>query len=117
MSQTHKTKAGYVAAISAGVAMAFSAAGVAQELPATMTWSSYDVGSAGYAEASAMADAMGKEYGTKVRIQPSGSSIGRLQPVLQKRADVGFLATEAFLLPKALKISPKSAGVPKIFAC
>lgn len=96
MSKTHKTKLGYVAAISAGVAMAFSAGSVAQELPATMTWSSYDVGSAGYAEASAMADAMGKEYGTKVRIQPSGSSIGRLQPVLQKRVDVGFLATEAF---------------------
>lgn len=81
-----------------GVALAFSlAAGAsAQELPSTMTWSSYDVGSAGYAEASAMADAFGKKYGTRVRIQPSGSSIGRLQPVVSKRADYGFLATEAF---------------------
>lgn len=86
----------YAATLAAGAAMAISASAVAQELPSTMTWSSYDVGSAGYAEASAMADAMGKEYGTKVRIQPSGSSIGRLQPVLQKRADIGFLATEAF---------------------
>src|SRR5699024_470935 len=66
----------------------------AQTLPDTMTWSAYDVGSAGYAEASAIADAFGKEYSTKIRIQPSGSSIGRLQPVLTKRADVGFLATE-----------------------
>src|SRR5690554_7322699 len=65
-------------------------------LPDTMTWSSYDVGSSGYAEASAIADAFGKKYGTKIRIQPSGSAIGRLQPILQKRADVGFLATEAF---------------------
>lgn len=86
----------YVAGVAAGVAMAFGGLASAQELPGTMTWSSYDVGSAGYAEASAMADAFGKKYGTKVRIQPSGSSIGRLQPVLQKRADVGFLATEAF---------------------
>jgi TRAP transporter TAXI family solute receptor len=65
-------------------------------LPDTMTWSAYDVGSAGYAEASAIADAFGKKYGTRVRIQPSGSSIGRLQPVLTKRADIGFLATETF---------------------
>ena len=86
----------YVAGVTAGVAMAFGSLASAQSLPPTMTWSSYDVGSAGYAEASAMADAFGKKYGTKVRIQPSGSSIGRLQPVLQKRADVGFLATEAF---------------------
>ena len=66
------------------------------QLPDTMTWSSYDVGSAGYAEASAIADAFGKEYGTRIRIQPSGSAIGRLQPLLSGRADVGFLATETF---------------------
>ena len=68
----------------------------APELPRSMTWSSYDVGSAGYAEASAIADAFGRKFGTRIRIQPSGSSIGRLQPVLKKRAEVGFLATEAF---------------------
>lgn len=86
----------YLTSVAAGLAMAFGSAAFAQNMPKTMTWSSYDVGSAGYAEASAMADAFGKKYGTKVRIQPSGSSIGRLQPVLQKRADVGFLATETF---------------------
>ncbi|MFC3103613.1 TAXI family TRAP transporter solute-binding subunit [Salinisphaera aquimarina] len=74
----------------------------AQGLPSTMTWSSYDVGSAGYAEASAIADAFGKKYGTRVRIQPSGSSIGRLQPVLQKRADFGFLATETYFATEGL---------------
>ena len=70
----------------------------AQELPSTMAWTSYDVGSAGYAEASAIADAFGREFGTRVRIQPSGSGIGRLQPLLQGRADYAFLATEAFFL-------------------
>lgn len=74
----------------------------AQTLPNTMTWSAYDVGSAGYAEASAIADAFGKEYSTKIRIQPSGSSIGRLQPVLTKRADVGFLATETFFATEGI---------------
>ena len=66
------------------------------DLPRSMTWSSYDVGSAGYAEASAIADAFGRKFHTRIRIQPSGSAIGRLQPLLAKRADVGFLATEAF---------------------
>jgi TRAP transporter TAXI family solute receptor len=86
----------YVATAAAGLAVALGSAAVAQELPKTMVWTSYDVGSAGYAEASAMADAFGKKYGVKIRIMPSGSSIGRLQPVLQKRADVGWLATETF---------------------
>lgn len=69
-----------------------------QDMPQTMVWTSYDVGSAGYAEASAIADAFGKKFGTRVRIQPSGSGIGRLQPLLQGRADYAFLATEAFFL-------------------
>lgn len=74
----------------------------AQKLPDTMAWSSYDVGSAGYAEASAIADAFGKKFGTKVRIQPSGSSIGRLQPVVQQRADYGYLATETFFATEGI---------------
>lgn len=66
------------------------------KVPETMNWTSYDVGSAGYSEASAIADAFGKKFGTRVRIQPSGSAVGRLEPVLSKRATIGFLATEAF---------------------
>ena len=96
MKQTLFPAGRYLTGIAASLAMGFAATAVAQDLPGTMAWTAYDVGSAGYAEASAMADAFGKKYGTKVRIQPSGSSIGRLQPVLQKRADVGFLATETF---------------------
>ena len=96
MSKQQKLAMRGVVGLSATIAMAFSVGVSAQQLPDTMTWSAYDVGSAGYAEASAMADAFGKQYGTKIRIQPSGSSIGRLQPVLQERAEVGFLATEAF---------------------
>lgn len=83
---------------SASVALGLSATVYAEAptLPGTMTWSSYDVGSAGYAEASAIADAFGKKYGTRIRIKPSGSAIGRLQPLLSGDATVGFLATETF---------------------
>lgn len=107
---------------------AFSAA--AQDLPTTMVWTSYDVGSAGYAEASAIADAFGKEFGTRIRIQPSGSGIGRLQPLLQGRADYAFLATEAFFVsegafdfatpdwgPKELRaVAGRPAGITLIAA-
>jgi TRAP transporter TAXI family solute receptor len=96
MNRSSNIIARQLALAAAAAALALSGAAQAQKLPATMAWSSYDVGSAGYAEASAIADAFGKKFGTKVRIQPSGSSIGRLQPVVQKRADYGFLATETF---------------------
>ena len=81
--------------LAAGMSFAFAASAGAQELPKTMIWSSYDVGSAGYAEASAIADAFGKEFGTRVRIQPSGSSIGRLQPLLQGEAAAEVSSAQA----------------------
>lgn len=79
-----------------GAATAADSSDSKPDLPKSMTWSSYDVGSAGYAEASAIADAFGRKYGTRIRIQPSGSAIGRLQPLLLGRAEVGYLATETF---------------------
>ncbi|WP_102225163.1 TAXI family TRAP transporter solute-binding subunit [Acidimangrovimonas sediminis] len=82
----------------AGALALLAGAAVAQELPKTMIWTSYDVGSAGYAEASAIADALGQKFGTKVRILPSGSGIGRLQPLLMGKADYGYLATETFFI-------------------
>ena len=92
----------FAALAAAGIAVAAPSAIAQSKLPDSMTWSAYDVGSAGYAEASAIADAFGKKYGTRVRIQPSGSSIGRLQPVLTKRAEVGFLATEVFFATEGI---------------
>jgi len=65
------------------------------KLPDTLLWSCYDVGSTGYVHASAMADALLKQYGTRVRLLPSGTSIGRLMPLKAKRVEVGWLATEA----------------------
>lgn len=71
-------------------------------LPSTMIWSVYDVGASGYAEASAIADALGKVYGTRVRLQPSGTSIGRIQPVKERRVTHGWLATEVFFAAEGL---------------
>jgi TRAP transporter TAXI family solute receptor len=71
-------------------------------LPATMIWSTYDVGSTGYVEASAIADAFGKKYGTRVRLQPSGSAIGRVKPLTDGRASSAWLASELFFSVEGL---------------
>ncbi|WP_353248738.1 TAXI family TRAP transporter solute-binding subunit [Salinisphaera sp. T31B1] len=97
-----KRWSGLILAMAAGVLSQPVLAADSVDLPATMTWSSYDVGSAGYAEASAIANAFGKEYGTRVRIQPSGSAIGRLQPLISGRVDYGYLATETFFATEGL---------------
>lgn len=71
-------------------------------LPTTMIWSTYDLGSTGYVEASAMADALGKVYGTRVRLQPSGTSLGRIKPLLERRLDFAWLADELFFASEGL---------------
>ncbi|MCW8084315.1 TAXI family TRAP transporter solute-binding subunit [Sabulicella glaciei] len=71
-------------------------------LAGTQVWSVYDVGSTGYVEASAIADAMGRAFGTRVRLQPSGTSIGRVLPLKQKRASHGWLANELYFAVEGL---------------
>jgi uncharacterized protein len=71
-------------------------------LASTMIWSSYDVGSTGYVEASAIADAFGKKYGTRVRLQPSGSAIGRVRPLRDGRVSHAWLANELYFSVEGL---------------
>ncbi len=71
-------------------------------LPSTMIWSTYDVGSTGYVEASAIADAFGKKYGSRVRLQPSGTAIGRVRPVTDGRASHAWLANELYFAVEGL---------------
>ncbi len=74
-----------------------AAAGTASaKLPGTSVWTAYDLGSSGYAEASGIADAIMKQHPMRVRIVPSGTSIGRLLPLKQGRATYGFLANEVY---------------------
>lgn len=73
-----------------------------QGLAGTMIWSTYDVGSTGYVEASAIADALGKRYGTRVRLQPSGTAIGRVLPLRQGRASHAWLANECYFAAEGI---------------
>lgn len=84
--------------VTAGIAalLLASAAAQAQKLPDSSVWTAYDLGSSGYAEASGIADAIMKKHPMRVRIVPSGTSIGRLLPITQGKATYGFLANELY---------------------
>ncbi|GGM11885.1 TAXI family TRAP transporter solute-binding subunit [Pseudooceanicola nanhaiensis] len=71
-------------------------------LPDTMIWSTYDVGSTGYVEATAIADAMIKNYGTRVRLLPSGSGVGRIIPLKQGQANTAWLANELYFATRGI---------------
>ena len=89
-------------AITAVIATGMSyGAAIAAELPRSMVWSSYDLGSAGHTEASGMANALQTHYDTRIRIVPSGTSIGRMLPMVTGRVRYGFLGNEAFFSSEA----------------
>lgn len=94
----HLLTAGAVAA-----ALALPQAHAADEvnLPKSMVWSAYDLGSSGYTDASGMANALQAKYDTRVRIVPSGTSIGRLLPMTTGRVTYGFLGNETFFAAEA----------------
>ncbi len=68
----------------------------APKLPRSMVWTAYDLGSSGYAEAAGIANAFQKRFNARVRIIPSGTSIGRILPITTGKATYGFLANGAY---------------------
>jgi len=88
------------AILAAGLTVAAMAGDAAAQdkpnLPRTFVWTAYDLGSSGYTEASGIANAFQNEFGTRVRIIPSGTSIGRLLPLTTGKASYGFLANEIY---------------------
>ena len=100
-----KGTAGLAAAGMLGAPAIIRAASAQTALPnlaSTMIWSTYDVGSTGYVEASAIADAFGKKFGSRVRLQPSGSAIGRVKPLTDGRVSHAWLANELFFSVEGL---------------
>lgn len=71
-------------------------------LPGMMTWTAFDVGSRGYVQGAAISNALTKKYGAKVRILPSGTSVGRLLPIKTGAATYGLLADETYFAAEAI---------------
>lgn len=82
-----------------------------ENLPNQMVWSVYDVGSGGYAEATAIADQMTKQLGTQIRLLPSSSGVGRMQPLENGMAFIGRLGDEGpFAFEAMYDFAEKSWG-------
>ena len=90
-------------AVTAALGATSSRPARAQKLPSSSVWTAYDLGSSGYVEASAIAEALQKQHSIRVRIMPSGTSIGRLLPIKQGRADYGFLANELYFATEGIE--------------
>lgn len=95
-----------LAGLAGAVALILTTAGIVAasdvKLPDTMIWSAYDVGSGGYTEASAIANAVQSKFDTRVRVLPSGTSIGRLLPLQAEKAQFGFLSNETFFAAEGI---------------
>lgn len=66
------------------------------EVPSRLVFTAYDFGSSGFAQASGIANAFKQAYNTRIRIIPSGTSIGRMLPLAQRKADYAFLASGTY---------------------
>jgi len=64
-------------------------------LPKRMFWTAYDVGSTGYVQTAVVADGLMKKYGVKIRVIPSGTSIGRFMPLLTGSATYANMGDES----------------------
>ena len=59
------------------------------QLPDEINITTYDVGSSGHTQLTAISDAISRQYGTQIRMIPSASGVGRLQPLKDGTADIG----------------------------
>ncbi|MBI5967850.1 MAG: TAXI family TRAP transporter solute-binding subunit [Deltaproteobacteria bacterium] len=71
-------------------------------LPKRMFWTAYDVGSTGYVQTATIADGLMKKYGVKVRVIPSGTSIGRFMPLLTGSATYANMGDESAFYSEGL---------------
>ena len=97
---------------SATIVLGVSLSASAEEpnLPDTMTWSSYDVGSAGYAEASAIADAFGKNTGPVFAYSRPVLQLADFSRCLVDVLTLAISPLKHFLLQKGFTTSPLAAG-------
>ncbi len=71
-------------------------------LPSTMIWSVGDDDGPRYKEAQAIADAISKAHGTRIRLQPSERAFGRMEQLKERQVTLGLLGTEAFFAAEGL---------------
>lgn len=85
----HHARASLIAALTAASSLAL-AEPPAPQLPATLAWSAYDVGSGGYNQAVAIGNALKQKYNVSLRVLPGKNDISRTLPL--KNGQVQFAA-------------------------
>ena len=82
-----------VTSLAVAMSLAVPVAAQAQEaaLPDQLSWTAYDLGSAGYNQAVAIGSALKNAYGTNLRVLPGKNDIARSEPLRQGKVD--FSAT------------------------
>lgn len=92
---------GRVSALGLGAAAlavaAFAAPADAQQMPRTLVWTAYDVGSGGYSSAASIGHVMAQKEGVTLRVIPGGNDIARQSPLAARRAHFGALGIASFL--------------------
>jgi TRAP transporter TAXI family solute receptor len=71
-------------------------------LPSTMIWSVGDDDGPRFKEAQAIADAISKAHGTRVRLQPSERAFGRVEQLKERQVTHGFLGMEAYFAAEGM---------------
>jgi TRAP transporter TAXI family solute receptor len=78
------------------VAASLAATGWA-EIPKTLAWTAYNVGTTGYIQAAAIGDALAKASGVTLRVVPAGNDIARMAPLVQKRVQFSATGSGSYL--------------------
>ena len=69
---------------------------LAKELPSTLAWTAYDVGSAGYNQAVAMGAAFKNKMGITLRVLPGKNDVSRLVPLRDGKVDYSAFGIGAY---------------------
>jgi len=85
-------------ALVAGLSFASTRYALAEDikLPATLTFTAYDTGTAGFNIAVGVGKMMKDKYGTDVRVLPAGNDVARLAPLRAKRAAMSAMGSGTY---------------------
>ncbi len=88
----HLLTAAAVGALASGAAIA----GGNVELPKTVSWTAYNVGSTGYGQSVAIGKALQDGYGTTLRVVPAKNDVSRVIPVMKGQIDFSAAGSGVF---------------------
>lgn len=86
-------------------------------LPSTMIWSVGDDDGPRFKEAQAIADAMTRMHGTRIRLQPAEDGFGRMAQLKERQVTHGWLGTEAFFAAEGLHAYAAPSWGPQDLRC